>query len=295
MQDRRLPVSFTRHSLCRPLLLPVTASAITLRVESFFYRTCLKEELTRRCEANPRYSLRAFGRSLGFEASNLSQMIAGKRVPTLKSAQRLVAGLELDPPAKRAFFSSLVEAQRARGATQLKAYLPEIAESAQTELSLQLFRVIADWYHYAILALTQTRDFKGGPKQIAASLGITELEAKLAIERLTRLGLLEVKRGKLTSTNNGFTTADKEVTGAALKKHQRQILLKAIASLESDPLEERSVTSLTMAINPKKLPEAKRRLEKFTKELCDFLEEGPRTRVYEMSLALFPLQKKEET
>jgi len=96
----------------------------------------------------------------------------------------------------------------------------------------------------------------------------------------------------LEPSQGGFTTADKTTTNAALRKHQRQSLEKALHSLENDPIEARSMTSMTMAIDPARLPEAKRLIEDFTQKLSQFLENGQSTSVYQLGIALFPLQKK---
>jgi len=54
-------------------------------------RTILENEFLRRRVANPRYSLRAFARSVNVEHSTLSQLLRGKRAMTWKSI-RLIAG-----------------------------------------------------------------------------------------------------------------------------------------------------------------------------------------------------------
>ncbi len=259
-----------------------------------FYKTCLQEELARRCEKNSRYSLRAFAKALGFEPTVVSQIISGKRVPSLKTAERLVEALSLTPIEQEHFLASLAETHRARGLERLSPFFRKFkgADAPKRELTLDLFRVIADWYHYAILALSLTKGFRSEAKWIAAELGISETETKLAIDRLLDLGFLTEEKGQLKCATEGFTTADKQITNAALKKHQKQTLEKAIFSLENDPIETRSMTSMTMAVDPKRLPAAKQMIEEFNQKLTQFLESGNRTQVYELGIALFPLQKR---
>ena len=263
-------------------------------MNSTFYRTCLQEEIARRSEKNSSYSLRAFSRALGFDASVISQIMAGKRVPSLKTAERLVEALQLSPEERQHFLASLAETHRARGLDRLSPFFRKLKNTDQPkkELSLDLFRVIADWYHYAILALSLTEGFKSNTKWIAAELGISETEAKLAIERLLDLGYLTKENNVLKAATEGFTTADKTLTSAALKKHQKQILEKAIFSLENDPVESRNMSSMTMTIDPEKIPAAKQMIEEFTQRICQFLESGKRTEVYELGITLYPLQKR---
>jgi uncharacterized protein (TIGR02147 family) len=105
------------------------------------------------------------------------------------------------------------------------------------------------------------------------------------------LDLLEEKRGTLRKTDAVLTTADKSISTPALKRRQKQVLEKAIEALERDPVELRDTTALCMAIDPKKIPEAKKRIQEFKKSLCAFLESDKREKVYELSISLFSTQK----
>jgi hypothetical protein len=54
-------------------------------------RMILDAEFARRRRLNPRYSLRAFARSVGIEHSTLSQLLWGKRPLTWKSIGRIAS------------------------------------------------------------------------------------------------------------------------------------------------------------------------------------------------------------
>ena len=71
-------------------------------------------------------------------------------------------------------------------------------------MDIEIFKIIGDWYHCAILELTYLSDFKAEPNWIAKKLGIGYLEAKLALERLISLGLLVKENGNYTVTWNGL-------------------------------------------------------------------------------------------
>ena len=258
---------------------------------NIFYRDCLSSELARRCDQNPRYSLRSFARALETPAGVVSRILSGKAIPSYKRALKLMAHLNLGPDKHEVFMASVAQAHLARKPKRLNpAFRKKQNVAPLQDLNLDLFRVIADWYHYGILMLTFVPEFKNDPKWIAGQLSISESEAMLAIERMKKLELLEEKNGKLIAREN-FTTAHKDITTPALRKHQRQILEKAIYSLENDPIEVRSVTSLTMAINPKKLKQAREVIARATQELSELLESGSRSQVYQLSMALYPLQK----
>jgi transcriptional regulator with XRE-family HTH domain len=54
-------------------------------------RTMLADEFARRRKLNPRYSLRAFARSMHLEHSTLSQLLRGKRPLTWKAIRNLAS------------------------------------------------------------------------------------------------------------------------------------------------------------------------------------------------------------
>ena len=258
-----------------------------------YYKECLQEELAKRCDKNQSYSLRAFAKACSLSPGELSQILSGKRIPSYKVAQKILSGLDLTPQQETQFLGSLAGKHKNRGLKRLSSVFKHMgAIPAPKEISIDLFRVIGDWYHYAVLMLTYVEGFKSNPKWIASQLSITEIEAKLAIERLVNVGLLKEENGTLISTNDHITTSDKQLTTPALRRHTKQSLEKAVYSLENDPIAERSHTYMTMAIDPNKIDEAKKLVEEFTNKMSALLESGRRTQVYEFGVYLYPLQKK---
>lgn len=89
-----------------------------------------------------------------------------------------------------------------------------------------------------------------------------------------------------------ITTVGHEFTNVALKNMQRQVLQKALAALDEVEFEKRDQSSITMAVDSSKIPQARAMTKKFRRELSSFLESGgSRDAVYQLSLSLFPLTK----
>ncbi|MGZ3692749.1 MAG: TIGR02147 family protein [Bdellovibrionota bacterium] len=242
------------------------------------FRWWLQKEFTDRSRKNPRFSLRSFAKLLEMDASSVSQILAGKRKISPKIVEKVSERLSIPPTTKAQLLSSLPK-KKSEASTQAPAF----------QLSADAFAVVADWYHYAILELTFTENFSSSPKWIAKKLGISATEASVAIERLERLELLERKDGQLVKTEAFLTNYSEGQTGSALKELQRQLLQKALNAIDLVPQEKKDITSITMAVNPANLPEAKLRIKKFRRELCAFLEEGPRTHVYNLGVQLYPI------
>jgi len=258
-----------------------------------FFQECLSEELARRCEKNPRYSTRAFAKALGIDVASLSRILSGKQIPSYKICETVFSKLELSPAEQRKFLTSVAAKQKAVGLKRIAPVFKNLEEKSEQrrDLTTDIWRVIADWYHGAIMELTFTKDFSSDPRWISQQLGISEAEVKLAVKRLIRLELLEGRDGILTKTAEQVSTADKSITSSAHKRLQKQVLKKAVESLENDDIEIRNMTSIAMAIDPKKVPQAKKMIQNFSRELCTYLESGNRTQVYQLGVCLYPISK----
>ncbi len=259
------------------------------------YKIQLAEELHRRCTKNARYSIRAFARALNLDPGALSRILSGKQIPSFHVAEKILSNLDFTPNERAIFLDSLNEVQKKRPLKRVRqeSNNPFLNNLSQNELNIELYKVISSWYHIAILELTMLDNFEGNSKWISKQLGISQVEAKLALDRLFDLNLLEVKNGKIRKTQEQLTTNSKTISTPALRTNQKEFLEKAIESLENDPIEERNTTSMTMAIDPELLPLAKEKIHDFNKELCQLLESKSKRRVYNLEIALYPLQKKE--
>lgn len=251
-----------------------------LQNRSSDFKTYLQEELILRCKKNPAYSLRSFAKAIDVSPSFLSKILNGQRRITNQVFEKIATNLNLAP----ALLSSFKEDGEVGFKTDLNF----------NSLHLEYFKIISDWYHYAIIELTNIDGFENSPNWIAARLGITTNQAKAAVDRLLNLELLELEGGKLRPTSSGNTTLKNEFTDIAFKKMQDDLLNKAINSLWNEGIEKRDHTSICMAICPSDIPEVKKRLTKMRREICQYLERPQKekpTQVYNLSLSFFSLTK----
>lgn len=261
-----------------------------------FFQEYLNAELAQRCERNSRYSVRAFARALGIDVASLSRILSGKQVPSYKICETVFLKLGLSPTEQKKFLISVAAKQKAVGLKRIAPIFKDVGQhnEQRRDLTTDIWRVIADWYHGAIMELTFTNNFNSDHKWIAQQLAISEAEVKLAIKRLIRLKLLEEQDGALRKTIAQVSSADKNITSSAHKRLQKQVLKKAVESLENDDIEIRNMTSMVMAIDPQKIPQAKKMIQNFSRELCVYLESGKRTQVYQLGVCLYPISKKQE-
>jgi len=219
------------------------------------------------------YSLRSYARHLGISPTSLSLFLRGKRNLSRESSQivhqRLGLMLPANPAAPRPSVCSVFE-----------------------EIDPATFRVIADWQYFAIVALAQIEDFSTQPEWIAKRLNISASTAQKAVEDLIALELLALDaNGKYRGTDKNLRTTDR-VASLVVRRNHEQFLDLAQQSLQTDSLDERNFSGITMAIDPTRLPQAITKIRNFRRRLCAFLEGGNRQEVYRIAIQLFPLSRR---
>ncbi|HVK62126.1 MAG TPA: TIGR02147 family protein, partial [Bdellovibrionales bacterium] len=173
------------------------------------YRVYLKGVLEQRLRDNARYSLRAFARDLQVTPARLSEILNRKKGLSLEAATLMAKRLSLSEQETR-FFCDLVQMADARSASAKKVAEIRIDREIQSQnfntIQLDVFKVISDWHHFAILELTLVDGFRSDSAWIAKKLGISAHEVKAAIDRLVTLELLELKGKRLVKTDMKITT-----------------------------------------------------------------------------------------
>lgn len=254
----------------------------------------LRNEYLRRRDANPQYSLRAFAKSLEVPSGRLSELLEGKRQLTQFMGKKLANKLGLSQELTRSFLDLIAknhkDERRKLLAPTAKQITRQGASNGDQLLSTDVVHAIVNWEHYAILSLLETKDARPDADWIARRLGISAAEVEQAVERLVRIGLLAIKDQQWTPLKRGLTAAHELPSDSRLASH-KEFLLQAVKALDEVPEELRDISSTTMAVNPKKLPEAKRILHDFRRGLAAYLKDGPCDEVYSLHIQLIPVTK----
>ncbi len=265
------------------------------------YRSFLKATLAEKIQANPQFSLRAFAQHLGLSHAALSQVFKGTKNLSFERAVDIANKLKLGEQEKE-YFCTLVQYESAKGPqakSELLDKLNRIRPQQQVHhLSLDVFKVISEWYHLPILNMTYIQGFDFTPKNVAARLGISAAEADVAIERLERLGMLaKDENGKYRKTEERFLAGSEEIN-QALRRYHRQFLEKAIDALETQTPAEKINGSETFAFSPAKVSRAKEITEDYYNRMLALAGEedgGGPTDVYHLQVNCFNLTKTTKT
>lgn len=261
------------------------------------YRDLLLSAFTARRNRNSSYSLRAFSRDLGVSASRISEILNRKRGLSVVNAARIADRLGMDREEKELFIL-MVEAKHARSSS-LKEHAQKKIKALENQkeifvLQADLFSLVSDWYHNAILELLDVEEAKATATWMAKRLGISVLEVESALERLARVGLLEKRNGKFVATH-GFSSSYSNVPSKAFRMHHEQILEKAKQAVWSQEVGERALLATTVAVDSKDLKAVEEKMRKFSRTLTADLKRRPKkNRVYCLSMQFFGLDQKEK-
>lgn len=251
-------------------------------------RRLVKSHIENAKKKNPLFSLRAFAKKMKISAGGLSSFLAGKTDYSLEMLEKLVYETVSSPEERK----NLLQRYN-------KLIIEQIRDKKNTNLDSRVLMeneisFIQDWYHYALLFLIETKDFKLDILWISKRLGISTSEVEIALTRLITLNLIKVNEDQtVTLLENTVRTSD-DVTSKALRTMHRQMLSLASDSLETVPTSLRDITSLTLPVSINNLSKAKEIIRKCQDDLMEILPEGELTEVYQLLFCLYPVTKKEE-
>ncbi len=242
----------------------------------------LINEYLRRKQKNQAYSLRAFASFLNIGVASISDCIAGKRALSLKNLLKIKEKLSLSP-------------------AETELLLSKTKRHNQIDIDWEIiylkdeeFKIISDWYHYAILELSYIKNHKADPVWIAKFLSISELEAQIALERLVNLNFIKIERDKIKKLTPPISSS-KDIPSSAVRKRHKQMLEIASECIENEPIEKRKFFEITMAIDPALIPKAHEMMIKYGRKICKILESKNQKEVYSLSMSLFPLSSKKKS
>lgn len=225
--------------------------------------------------------------------SFLSQVLNHRRNLSEEKALLVAEKLKMRGVQKKIFISlvriSHVQEPQAKQLLQLE--VDELLKDAPDFKALpeDLFAIVSGWHHFAIAELTQIDGFKNDIQWIAKKLSLPSSEVKLAIETLKKVGLLTEENGKLIKKEKDYIFAN--VPSAAGRKHHHESLDLAHEALEKQQMTDREFFTVSFAMDPKQIADAKRRIREFSESLMAEMQETQPKSVYKLSVQFFRLDQ----
>jgi len=248
---------------------------------------------------NPSFSLRAFSKQLGMSHVAMLSMVLNRKRKLLPNLSSKISyqfkTLKKFNEDEARYFDMLVLFHNATTIDEKNFYEGILSnlkpDKNFSTLELDKINIISEWYHTAILEMTYLKNFSSDPNDICKKLGdnVSVEQVRTAIERLLRLGLLEKNKKGILKKSNTYLATPSGIPNKGLKKFHTELLTKAIKAIENQTVDERDITSYTMTIDTKKIPEAKKMITLFRRKLAAFLETPNGDSVYQLNIQLFDL------
>lgn len=260
------------------------------------YRDFLRHRLAEARLRRATYTQGAFARRLGFAPHRFGEVLRGREGMSRRVAARVGRSLGLTKTDLEDF-CDLVSAEHERAEVQrLAARARLLARRNPVEhqaMSAEEFSDIAAWQHFALLELLES-----GPRtsaSLADALGLPVLLVTTSLLRLQKRKLvvrhwikgqpsLWKKTGKPLEVLGGMPSAH-------VRRFHRQLLEKAMQSLEGVPPERREFVTLLVRARAEDLEEVRGRIRRFWSELETELEKRQGEKhLHALAVQYFPLE-----
>jgi uncharacterized protein (TIGR02147 family) len=241
------------------------------------YRAILQRSFDRRKQRNQRYSLRAMARDLTLSPSFLSDLFHGKAGVSVDSAARMAKAMGLNPD-EQLEFCDLVEMAHGRNASmrtlaELRQKMRQL-EHGLDSLRLETFRLISEWYHFAILEVLKLKSARHSVLWLSKRLNIEVEVVSKAIERLELLGFLVRKDSRWQVCTPRLQVGD-ELPSSVVRHYHGQMLEKSIEALNTQGMQDRESMSMTIAFAPEDLPKYRELAAEFRMKVTKLAGQNP--------------------
>lgn len=256
------------------------------------FRECLKEWYLARKAENSSYSYRSMAQTLGINSGSLSRILKGERKVPAELLPKLCSLLKLGT-VESEYFSLLVQFDHeSNSATRRELYrkIVTIRTRRKREITSHHIDYFNSWIHTVVREIIRVRE-QFTPEQLKSAVtpSPTLHEIKNSLKTLVELGLL-VKHDEWYSVTETVLTTDAAWQETAVQEYQSQMMKLGIESLDRHNWRDRDISTVSITLAEKDLPQAREILRTAREELL-LLEEqtGGHNRVYQCNLQFFPL------
>lgn len=252
----------------------------------------LKAAMDRLQRQNPKFSIRALATKVGVSHVFMMKLLKGDAGVPEKKLPILIKSLSLDEMAQLELREAMVydAISTTLGAFPVSKKRKLTAEAFE-EYPSKHFSVLDNWYDLALLDILTCEGAPESTEGLARILGLTSLEVQTSLEKSSKLGLAELKAEgwKKTKSKIRFPTVGaNELT----RRYYEQVLDRAKLELRKTSPQDfsrRSITNLSLAVDPDKIPEAKQKLQQAIYDIAQELSSGSPRDVYQLTLCLIPV------
>jgi uncharacterized protein (TIGR02147 family) len=259
----------------------------------FDYQEFLRDYYEEKKRDNVYMSYRYLGQRLHLDPGFLLKVLQGKHHLAERSIPAVCSFFKFSDKESR-YFEMLIRYNKAKTTADIKLYferLMSLRDCRARPIEESQYAFYQKWYHSAIHALLLIYAFKGGFKKLASLLtpSITAKQAEESIRLLTRIGM--VKRGEdgVYRPADAFVTSGEKWHSAAIRDFQRETINLSSQSLDLHAKEIRDISTVTVAVSAKDLPEIRERIRQFRQSILTLENDNPPDTVYQVNIQVIPV------
>lgn len=248
-----------------------------------FYIKKLQKEFKKRQDKNSSYSLRAFAKFLGVDSSVLSAIFGGKRSLSKKNALAISKKICPSAQEEEKFIRS------AESSKTLKKIMLSPLQEKDLPQGYDYSAIVSEWEHFAILTLTEVKDFSSDPKWISERLGLSLARVQSVLKNLQAAGLLVAVEGVFQVASGATMASAPVISPETLKKASESSLEIALKKLDKACGDASYFSSVSIAVSTAQIEEACELIREFRQRFCAVFEEGEKDHVYKLNFQFFSL------
>jgi uncharacterized protein (TIGR02147 family) len=260
------------------------------------YRNFLTDWFKEKKKKNPRYSIRAFARSLKLNAGTVTRILQGKRNISKKVITRIIEHFKLRQK-EAEYFELLVIFNQSKKAEEKRIYYERIMNFLKVnhkKIEAGQYEYFNQWYNIAVREILNFYPFDGDFSTLAKFLEprIKPGQAKNAVKLLEKLRLIKKNKKGTYRLSDSFITTGEKWKGTAIHAFQMAMAELGKKSLDRFPKGERDISTLSLGLSPQGLARIREVLKETRKQIMAISKSEKKVnRAYQLNFHLFPLSK----
>lgn len=266
------------------------------------YRSFLKDFYEERKREKKGFTYARFSSIAGIKSPNYLKLVMdGDKNLTPENIIRFSRAIDLRDQ-ETDYFEALVHFNQAKNSMEKEFHQSRMKrvqgrDATAKTLEEYEFEAISSWLHHALMVMTNLKRFRDDPSWIAQHLYgiVSETEVRAVLDQLLKVKLIERnEEGRLRQTFRQMKTKP-DLRRLSGKLFYEGLWKRAIQSLNVSAPEERELATYLVGLSPEQLPELRKRVREFMKDLNAWALESARpTQVYSLCFSGFPLTRSTE-
>lgn len=232
------------------------------------HRDYLKNELVKRFQRRPHYSMRAFARDLELSPSTLSDFLNNKLSISEERIRELSKKIALENKHKEHWLDLIkLKFSKKKSDIQLaKIRIQQRLEQSGGKLSMARFKTLTTWYYLCVYHLIQIHPRFQKPEECAQTLGISGDEVRLALKALLQVGILSWD-GQIYSAQDDYVLVSENTPSEHIREYHSQFLKKAHNSIEGQPASSRELSTCLLTVRKSDIEKIRSDIQNFADQM----------------------------